>query len=301
MSSSDEDDGPQLPLPPYVPGFSIYIKNHQAPEPFGPDYGWTPRPAVQIDRDRQWEMDREEFALNHPPIETKPPEGGSIGTSFTITDTKTLHRRGGPQVVVGYLGQDQTTKYILKIFDSVYYRLVEKGTEYDCTLWADKDYATEFWAYSAMMETEALRGMVPDFYGGFTTSLNTRFPGRQRSVRSILLEYIPGENMMTKISRSLDSNGVLQAKLLPPESQRLEVLRQIMTIRETLYFDGAISHRDIYPRNIVIQENNDGNVRVAFVDFNRALIYRPIESVWPFLPFGCSLAKPAGGGDIWGQ
>ncbi|KAL2268401.1 hypothetical protein VTJ83DRAFT_3247 [Remersonia thermophila] len=140
--------------------------------------------------------------------------------------------------------------------------------------------ATECWAYSVMTETAVLRGRVPEFYGGFTTSLSTRISGRQRSVRSILLEYIPGEDMMTKIRRALDSSGALHANLLPPESQRLEVLRQILTIQECLYFDAGIRHGDLYPRNVVIENKIDGRPK-------RQKSYSPQE------PYRNRLAFPA--------
>ncbi|EAQ84470.1 predicted protein [Chaetomium globosum CBS 148.51] len=75
---------------------TLRIREHVPPEPFTGSYGPCPRPPVYWSRWKDqdlWKIDRVEFALANPPLETKPP--GSLERILTVTGIKTIRDQGG--------------------------------------------------------------------------------------------------------------------------------------------------------------------------------------------------------------
>jgi hypothetical protein len=262
---------------PYEPGVVLRIHHHIPPQPFGDGYGPLPRDAANV-----WEnglpsdrvaSDRVAFALDNPPIETEPP--GEEEHDFTITGTKTMRpftiKSGGAHVVTGYIDRKQTTVYVAKIYDGVYYPIGDSVPDRDCMLLADQDYALESWAYETMQAVEGVaHKLVPTCYDCWTFSLATNQAGRRRWVRMLVLELVQGETMLAKILRATENeNNAVQYPLLPPEQFRLRVLKNLFDAEISIWWDAEVLHYDTEPRNIIIRD--DGTV--VLIDFNQAVVF----------------------------
>lgn len=163
-----------------------------------------------------------------------------------------------------------------KVFDGVDYPLVDRmGT--DCMSLADRDYSREAAAYQNMPQD--LQGsIVPRYFGSWTFSTETVISGRHRNVRLILIEYIDGDCMLDILKRAelkTDQRGTYETpsidnRLLPPESERIDVLAFVIEAEITLFHAG-IRHRDIAPRNVMILHSP---LRVVLIDFNSAIVLK---------------------------
>ena len=322
MGFRGEDD-PYVGPPPsetYAPGVELRIHHHVPPMPFGDGYGPLPRDAAPVwENGLPWDRvlsDRDAFALDNPPIETKPP--GEEERTFTITGTKSMTqfsvRHGGPYVVTGYLDGNPTAVYVAKIYDGVYYPIGDGGPSRDCMLLADQDYALESWAYETMQSVEGVgHKLVPTCFDCWTFSLATNQPGRRRWVRMLLLELVQGVDMMTRMLRAIENNAV-RYSLLPPDRFRLCVFKNLLEARISIWWDAEVAHYDMEPRNVMVRE--DGTVVV--IDFNAAMVFRfhgrehpkyfedapklptsPIQRFWPFVPYPSIIADPAHHGNPW--
>ncbi|EAQ84161.1 predicted protein [Chaetomium globosum CBS 148.51] len=284
MPSSDLSDGElrrRATSTIYRENKTLRIREHLPPEPFTGDYGPSPRPEVDWSPWQDvpyWQIDRVEFALANPPIETEPPTGPE--RTLTIGRTLTRPSRGGISVVTCFLDGDRSVEYVAKIYDGVDYLLSawDDGTEYegkgghlDCMKWADRDYSIEAWAYRTMLPVIGNTGIVPAYHGSWTFALQTDQPGRQRWVRMILIELVQGECMLDLMNRGEKEpgSGKMDYALLPPEEFRLRVLQNILEAEVTIWRETAVLHNDIEPRNIMVKP--DGNI--VIIDFNQATIY----------------------------
>lgn len=287
---------------------SLHIRRHVPPEPFGGDYGPSPRRRVDWSRwkgQNLCDINRLEFALTNPPFETDPPD--SLERTLTVTGVKTIRNRGGPHVVTCFLDRDTSTKYIAKIFDGVDYPLGDPRSaaeDYnDCMSFADSDYATEAWAYRIMQPVVG-GTFVPAYHGSWAFAVGERW------VRMILMELVQGECMLDMITRAEDKLGLtVDYARLPPEDFRIRVLKSIREADLFIWWHAAVEHEDLVLRNVMVKP--DGSA--VIIDFNNAYIYefsarydmhprtrernpRPlppslIERLWPF-PFGFKADDP---------
>jgi len=183
------------------------------------------------------EIDRLDFALSNPPLETLRPEQAK---SQVLTVLKRIDRRqygevGGAHVVSCYLDSDKSRHYVAKIYDGIDYPLTN---HFDCMYLADRDYSCEATAYQNI--PLSLQGsIVPRYFGSWTFSVETGVPARHRWVRLILLEHFDGECMLDMILRAkgLTQRNLPPAaydaipvdfRLLPSEPARLSVLASII-------------------------------------------------------------------------
>jgi hypothetical protein len=234
MNMSDSGDaGLQTGADPtsYRANTTFFIREHHPPEPFTGAYGPSPRPPVDWRRwehQDAWEIDRVEFALANPPLETSPP--GQRERTLTITGVRTLRDRGGAHVVTCFLDADQSAEYAAKIYDGANYPLGgRRPYSLDCMSWADRDYSIEAWAYRIMRSAGLDGAVVPRYHGSWTFALDTHIAGRQRWVRMILMELVRGECMLDMIVRAEDKMGRrVDYSLLPGEEFRLRVLQNIL-------------------------------------------------------------------------
>jgi hypothetical protein len=89
-----------------------------------------------VDSEDEDTIDRVAFALEYPPVETKPPDKQERHT-FTITGTKPVRRfdcsdgeGGGAHVVTGYIDTDAACLYAAKIYDGVDYSRAGMGSHH---------------------------------------------------------------------------------------------------------------------------------------------------------------------------
>ncbi|KAL2127513.1 hypothetical protein VTI74DRAFT_10621 [Chaetomium olivicolor] len=266
----------------YDVGTKLCIREHLPPQPFTGSYGPIPRPPVDWARWEDfadWEVDRVAFALCNPPIETEPP--GPRERILTITGSKTLRDEGGAHILTCFLDDDRSVEYVAKIYDGVYYPFVHvcRGPRsVDCMTWADRDYSIKAWAYRTMQPV--IGGtIVPRYFGSWTFALDAAPPGashsdagqqRKRWVRMILIERVQGECMFNMIERArIRNSDDIDYSLLPPEHFRLRVLRNILEAEMAIWWEAAVRHEDLEPRNVMVKP--DGSV--VIIDFNQAYIY----------------------------
>ncbi|KAG7287479.1 hypothetical protein NEMBOFW57_006991 [Staphylotrichum longicolle] len=226
---------------------TLSIRKHLPPDPFTGDYGPSPRPPVDWSRWKGQDLgkiDRVEFALANPPLETVPP--GTLERTLTVTGVKTIRRRGGPHVVTCFLDGDPSTEFVAKIYDGVDYPLGGPGPSVlgfnDCMSFADRDYNIEAWAYRIMQPV--IGGTyVPAYHGAWTFAVG------QRWVRLILLELVQGECMLDIILRAEDkSSHLIDHTRLPPEDFRIRVLQSIHEAHLLIWWHAAVRHDDLVPR-----------------------------------------------------
>lgn len=128
---------------------------------------------------------------------------------------------------------------------------------------ADKDYSTEAWAYRIM---QPLIGstVIPAYHGSWTFALDTSWPGQRRWVCMILIELVRGDCMLDIILRANDGHERVDYSLLPAEQFRLRVLQNIIDAETTIWWEAAIKHEDVEPRNVIVKPDSS----VVLIDFN---------------------------------
>ncbi|KAK4200709.1 hypothetical protein QBC40DRAFT_173355 [Triangularia verruculosa] len=266
---------------PYSEGTVLKIHRHLPPEPFGAinevRYGTKDRRewnAFCSNVDYWWNH-RVEFALAHPPITTakvKCPES----RTFTVTRTiQSSEDTDGAMVIEGANGK--RNELIAKVYDGVYYSLdLLLGDPCDprypdVMTKADMDYALESRAYEQIRIAGFAGSIVPNFYGAWTISLPVKTENNNattRPVRMILLEKIHDARTMKK--------DVLHYELLPPESTRTEVLRNLLVAYNLLWWYAEVELQPIIgPGNVLIRKDNS----VVLINFNYAIVHPYISVV----------------------
>ncbi|KAK4194538.1 hypothetical protein QBC40DRAFT_238416 [Triangularia verruculosa] len=317
-------------MSPYQKGSVLEIRLHVPPLPFGFYYSAYPRE----ERVELWtHEDRVAFALAHPPFDDVPPDPNPEFHTFTIVEDKT--QRSSQEQPFGEDGSDQAPLLLAKVYDGVgNMTLPESGlredyndiNDIDGMLRADSDYSIEAGAFEILTTHDNISGkVVPRYYGCWTFPLEVSLPelpegqSVQRWVRMILMEFIKGESTEAKINRARNpETRKFQYDLLPPESVRLHVLRQLVETEILLWWEVGLTHQDFAPRNVMIREDNS----VVVIDFYQVRIttylknsdgktpkeraddpklpVSPIETYWPFRPsWSFFLVENAAGG-CWG-
>ncbi|KAK4141967.1 uncharacterized protein C8A04DRAFT_13652 [Dichotomopilus funicola] len=337
----------------YWQGKSFLIRKHCPPEPFQVNghYRDNPRPIADWDlwgARKQYGIDRLEFALAYPPMDDESHQHPSTGNdtvlerSLTITGSKTRRNndngseRRGAHVLTCFLDGDATVEYIAKIYDGVDYP--GSYQEPDCMTLADMDYSIEACAYRNLQSIPGVGGvLVPAYFGSWTFALDNpnadadpngpAAVARQRWVRMILIELVPGECLLDMIERARVPVPSLEPTLrpitttnysvLPPEAFRIRVIRNIIEADIIIWWEALLTNHDFHPRNIMVKP--DG--KVVIIDFNHAQLFEfttygdvhprqrepghpdaltqpesPIERYWA-VPFGSVAAGWVG--DLW--
>lgn len=64
-------------------------------------------------------------------------------------------------------------------------------------------------------------------------------------------------------------SGEMDYARLPSEESRLRALQNILEAQLTIWWEAAILHNDVEPRNIMVKPDS----RIVIIDFNQATIY----------------------------
>ncbi|KAJ5909065.1 hypothetical protein N7495_001747 [Penicillium taxi] len=104
--------------------------------------------------------------------------------------------------------------------------------------------------------SEYQRKQIPRFYGSF--SLDLPFRGETRTVRLILIEYIPGISMDQANPEDFS------------QETRKQIMKLVINLKSEIYGLKNILLYDLHPRNIMIQEGPD----VVLIDFADAMTNR---------------------------
>lgn len=266
---------------PYAPGKQLTIRAHTPPTPFSKRYNnaYDIREPV---RDLPDNIDRIAFALENPPIETWPPQTAKSRrlTILKKIDHRPVSRVGGPHVVICYLDSDKSQRYVAKIYDGVDYP-IKDSNDFDCMYLADKDYSCEATAYQNI--PLSLQGsIVPHYFGSWTFSVKTGLAHcPDRPVRMILIEHINGECMLDMILRAkgvaptnkpaeLFEDIPIDYQLLPPETERLNIMARVIEAEVALFHAGIVQG-DLASRNVLIERSSN---RVILIDFNCSVVLK---------------------------
>ncbi|KAK4142592.1 uncharacterized protein C8A04DRAFT_29716 [Dichotomopilus funicola] len=286
---------PDKPPCPYRTGFTVDIKPHIPPAPFGGQaYGSTPR-AIVSQHDLRT-LRQTELLLANPPLETADSPTSQIHTlSVTVTRELAVADDRDAQLVLCNIKPKSPVddglpfQAVAKIYDPLYYSFPHKdapSVPCDVTWSADQDYSREAAAYEHLQTIGQAGSFAPKYFGSWTFTLSLQMgnakkktPPQSRSVRLILIEYIPGKSL-----RELCTGPAPTPARMLSEAYRLEVLARILDGEATLRFKG-INQRDLAARNVILtlfedqmegqpeEPNNMISPRVVLIDYNISVVY----------------------------
>jgi len=269
----------EKPACPYQPGFCVDIRAYCPLPPFGNDaYGPGNYPTWPSD-EFYASGTQTDLVLAYPPVETLTVRKTRLSARLNIITPLAIGDGRGAQlagctVALNAPGK-KPFKVVAKIFDPLYYSYVD-GMFGDMpvfvTFYADRDYSHEAAAYEHLQEAGMTGGFVPEYYGSWTFTLPIRHGNAtlQRSVRLILMEWIPGPTMF----------DLCKVPGGPPydDAYRLEIMARVMDCAVRLLHAG-VNHGDITPRNIILAglppvgTKPQTYPRIVLIDYNQAIVF----------------------------
>lgn len=274
---------------PYISGFSVPIRRHVPPPPFGgPDYGFGPR--QELSQDYLYSLTQSELVVEHPVLETPLP-AQIEAAQLTITTPIAIGSVRGAQVVSCVIAPktegSEPFQAVAKIFDPLYYNFEWSFSHQpQDTVWqADSDYSREAAAYEHLQKTENLSSFAPAYYGSWTFNLPISIKGvaSTRAVCMILMECLEnGKSILnTRVRNSIDPDEDEDA-FHYPEDYRLEVLAIAMDHYVQILHSG-LDQADFAGRNIILVPNTEPTTevpvisglplpRVVLVDYNTSVV-----------------------------
>lgn len=137
-----------------------------------------------------------ERCLQYPPL---PGPYGPLKLVIEVYDTIRIGDRHNAQVVVVEVltadfpvkGLSQGQLVVAKLYDPMY--INDDDFYVNPFLVADKGYTHETATYEVLSEYQG--AAIPDYYGSYSLDISTGTPLHMRTVRLILIEFIPGLSM----------------------------------------------------------------------------------------------------------
>ncbi|KAK3291140.1 uncharacterized protein B0H64DRAFT_409910 [Chaetomium fimeti] len=273
----------EKPLCPYKPGFTVDIKEHVPPPPFGTGYypvgDW---PYDRVTDAMLRSITQTELVMTNPPRECKPMASSFAPAlaNLTITEGIAIKDGRGSQLALCRISPkspgQQPFSAVAKIFDPLYYSFRDKvapSNPTDVTFDAEVDYCSEAAAYEHLRRGGRTGSFAPSYYGSWTFTLPIRHEGvvRQRQVRMVLIEHINGVCL----------HGLCWDKQLAlrcHESYRLGVLAAILDAYVKLMHAG-VEQMDLAPRNVILAPGPQDTSapqpipRVVIIDYAWAVVY----------------------------
>lgn len=283
-SPPEDPDKPRLP---YIPGFTIQIRRHVPPSPFGgPDYGRGTREELSVGYLSG--ITQSELVVNHPGLDTPLPALPETAQLIVMT-TITIGEARGAQVVVCEISPqnegDEPFQAVAKIYDPMYYSFEWNFSHQPGdTVWqADSDYSREAAAYKHLQENAT--SFAPQYFGSWTFDLPIKVSGvsQTRSVRMILIERLDGMSMRTMRVRNNPGPGQADDAFHYPEEFRLEALAVAMDGYVRMLHSG-LDQRDFASRNLMLGISAEPSAgvptisglplpRIVLVDYNTSVVY----------------------------
>ncbi|KAK4139362.1 uncharacterized protein C8A04DRAFT_40780 [Dichotomopilus funicola] len=263
----------------YRDGFTVNVKSHVPPAPFGGrDYGSGPRAAVSQHDLRS--LKPTELVMANPPLETADPPSPHIQTLSVDCELAVIDGRGAQVVLYTIKPMDLTGdgfQAVAKIYDPLYYSFSHKdvpSVPYDVTRFADEDYSREATAYEHLQAVGQARHFTPKYFGSYTFTANLQIgkktPPQSRPVHLILIEYVPGKSI-----RDLYTGPAPVAATFD-EVYRLEVLARIIDGKAKLRFKG-LDQQDL------AAPNPSSIPRVVLIDYSISVIYvKTMRKIGPY-------------------
>ncbi|KAK7700647.1 hypothetical protein SLS64_010791 [Diaporthe eres] len=283
-SPPEDPDKPRLP---YIPGFTVQIRRHVPPPPFGgPDYGMGTREVLSESYLR--EITQSELVIDHPGLDTPLP-ALSETAQLTVMTPITIGEVRGAQVVACEISPqnegDQPFQAVAKIYDPMYYSFEWNFSHQTRdTVWqADSDYSREAAAYEHLQKN--VTPFAPQYFGSWTFDLPFRNRGvpKTRHVRMILIERLDGMSMRTMRVRNNPDPEEADDAFHYPEDFRLEVLAVAMDGYVRMLRSG-LDQRDFASRNVMLDISAKPSAevpvisglplpRIVLVDYNTSVVY----------------------------
>lgn len=282
-SPPEDPDKPRLP---YVPGFTVQIRRHVPPPPFGgPDYGMGTREELSESYLR--EITQSELVIDHPGLDTPLP-ALSETAQLTVMTPLTIGEVRGAQVVACEISPqnegDQPFQAVAKIYDPMYYSFEWNFSHQPRdTVWqADSDYSREAAAYEHLQKN--VTSFAPQYLGSWTFGLpiRNRVVPKTRPVRMILIERLDGMSMRTMRVRNNPDPEEADDAFHYPEDFRLEVLAVAMDGYARMLHSG-LDQRDFASRNVMLDISAKPSAevpvisglplpRIVLVDYNTSVV-----------------------------
>lgn len=180
---------PDRPPCPYRTGFTVDIKNHVPPVPFGGrDYGPGPRAIVSQHDLRS--LKQTQLVMANPPLKTADPPAPRIHTLSVTRELAVVDGRGAQLALctIKPKGPAGHTPFqaVAKIYDPLYYFFSHKGVPSapsDVTRFADQDYSREAAAYEHLQAVGEAGSFAPKYFGSWTFTSET--PNRQDDAAAV--------------------------------------------------------------------------------------------------------------------
>ena len=254
------------PRVPYVKGFHFTVQQHIPPPPVKLD-PITRCTITDIKASEKMEqLHPVERCRQYPPL---PGSYGPLHLELEIHDTIRIGDHHRAQVVVVEVlsadfdfpvkGLSQGQRVVAKLYDPMY--IDDDDFYVNPFLVADKAYTHETATYEALAEYQG--AAIPDYYGSYSLDIPIGTPGCMRTVRLILIEFIPGLSM-----QKIDP-GILT------HEARQSVMKSIIEF-ETSVHAKDILLTDLTPRNVMVTDLDPDSVssedrrRLVFIDFGDA-------------------------------
>lgn len=289
-SPPEDPDEPRLP---YIPGFTVQIRRHVPPPPFGgPDYDDGTREELSESYLR--EITQSELVIDHPGVETPLP-ALSETAQLTITNPISIGELRGAQVVACEISSqnegDEPYQAVAKIYDPMYYHFEFHSNHQprDTVEQADSDYSREAAAYDHLQKKN-MTSFAPQYFGSWSFDLPIRHRGvlKSRPVRMVLIEQLDGMSTMRGMRVRNDPDPrEADDGFHYPEDFRLEVLAVAMDGYVRMLHSG-LDQNDFAGRNIMLGLLDVARAkpsvevpvisglplpRVVLVDYNSSIVY----------------------------
>lgn len=283
-SPPEDPDKPRLP---YIPGFTVQIRRHVPPPPFGgPDYGMGTREELSESYLRG--ITQSELVIDHPSLDTPLP-ALSETAQLTVMIPITIGEVRGAQVFACEISPrnegDQPFQAVAKIYDPMYYSFEWNFSHQprDTVCQADSDYSREAAAYEHLQKN--VTPFAPQYFGSWTFDLpiRSREVPKTRPVRMILIERLDGMPMRTMRVRNNPDPEEADDAFHYPEDFRLEVLAVAMDGYVRVLHSG-LGQRDFASRDVMLDISAKPSAgvpvisglplpRIVLVDYNASVVY----------------------------
>lgn len=260
---------PTKPPLPYRTGLILSIRPHIPPGPFGHNYRKECYPRSRGQWKHLFMTPPSVWCLNHPPVETPPPED-RMQRELQIIDGLASGDGRGAQLVRCHVEGMGDKVFVAKIYDTFYYPYRDSffGHPEDPTYVAELDYSLEANAYQTLIESGVNGEFAPEYHGSWTFDLPVpSAPGATRPVRMVLLSWVP----CTSLFRLYHSDNFKKIS----GRQKLSIVARAMEAETKIFFHG-VGQGDFAPRNTLLV-NSDWEAqppKVMLVDFGKATIFR---------------------------
>lgn len=206
-----------------------------------------------------------ERCLRHPPL------AGSLGSSTVDLEILDLIRVGDEHNAQVFLVNVRATrsdsdyvhvnqKLVAKVYDPLYFDDDDGYVNpFSCV---DQHYTHEVHAYHVLARFQG--NLIPSFYGSY--SLDIPCDGSEkRTVRLILIEYIPGRSM-----RQVNATRY-------PQDTRQQIMKTVID-SESWAYEKDVVLTDLSPRNVMIVGCvSDEKRGVVFLDFAGTVFGRRLD------------------------